>query len=139
MVQGAEEKQAELLERNEMQGPVFKLRDDPRVTPVGRILRRFSLDELPQMWNVLKGDMSLVGPRPPVPGELARYETSDRRRLSMRPGVTCTWQVSGRNLIRSFEDWVKLDLEYIDNWSLSRDLELLLRTVPAVLRGTGAT
>ncbi len=138
MVPDAERRLAELLDQNEMQGPVFKLRDDPRVTRVGRILRRTSIDELPQLVNVLRGDMSLVGPRPPVPGEVSLYAISERRRLSMRPGITCTWQVSGRNLIRDFEEWVELDLDYIDNWSLSRDVELLLRTIPAVLRGTGA-
>jgi len=138
MVDGAEAQQGGLRERNEMQGPVFKLHDDPRITPIGRLLRRFSIDELPQLLNVLRGDMSLVGPRPPVPEEVANYETSDRRRLSMRPGLTCIWQVSGRNLISDFDEWVKLDLEYIDNWSLSRDLELLMRTIPAVLSGSGA-
>jgi len=133
------DKQLEALkERNEMKGPVFKMKNDPRVTPLGRVLRRFSLDELPQLWNVLIGDMSLVGPRPPMPGEVSMYERRDRRRLSMRPGLTCTWQVSGRNEISDFESWVKLDLEYIDNWSLGRDLSLLFRTIPAVLFGTGA-
>jgi lipopolysaccharide/colanic/teichoic acid biosynthesis glycosyltransferase len=121
-----------------MSGPVFKLKDDPRVTPVGRFLRRFSLDELPQLWNVFSGDMSLVGPRPPIPGEVSLYERRDRRRLSMRPGITCTWQVSGRNEIADFDSWVKLDLEYIDNWSLGRDAVLLARTIPAVLFGAGA-
>jgi len=127
-----------LKKKNEMRGPAFKMKDDPRVTPFGRFLRRFSLDELPQLWNVFIGDMSLVGPRPPVPGEVSMYERKDRRRLSMRPGLTCTWQVSGRNDIADFDSWVKLDLEYIDNWSLSRDVSLLLRTVPAVLFGQGA-
>jgi exopolysaccharide biosynthesis polyprenyl glycosylphosphotransferase len=138
MVVDAEAQQAELQAQNEMSGPVFKLDDDPRVTRVGHWLRRFSIDELPQLFNVLRGEMSLVGPRPPVPSEVSLYEVSDRRRLSMRPGLTCTWQVSGRNLIRDFDEWVKLDLDYIDNWSLTRDLELLLRTIPAVLLGTGA-
>jgi len=133
----AEERKAELAHLNEMDGPVFKIRNDPRITPVGRLLRRFSLDELPQLWNVLRGDMSLVGPRPPVPAEVAQYAMSERRRLSMRPGLTCLWQISGRNQI-GFEDWVKLDLQYIDSWSLGRDVQILLRTVPAVLRGTGA-
>ena len=126
-----------LILENEMDGPVFKMKDDPRVTPVGRYLRRWSLDELPQFWNVLRGDMSLVGPRPPVPHEVAEYETFDRRRLSMRPGITCLWQVSGRNEIASFADWVKLDLEYIDTWSLWLDVKILLRTVFTVLGGSG--
>ncbi|MCI5064143.1 sugar transferase [bacterium] len=138
MVMNAEEQLDELREQNEMEGPVFKMKDDPRITRFGAFLRRFSLDELPQLWNVFRGDMSLVGPRPPVPGEVNLYERRDRRRLSMRPGITCTWQVSGRNTITHFEDWVKLDLEYIDNWSLQRDFVLLLRTIPAVLSGEGA-
>ena len=124
--------------QNEMEGPAFKMQDDPRITRIGKILRRYSLDELPQLYNVLIGEMSLVGPRPPVPGEVSLYERRDRRRLSMRPGITCTWQVSGRNQIKRFEDWVKLDLEYIDNWSLARDFELMLRTIPAVIFGIGA-
>jgi exopolysaccharide biosynthesis polyprenyl glycosylphosphotransferase len=138
MYTGAEAALQQLKEQNEMQGPAFKMKDDPRVTPFGRIMRRFSLDELPQFWNVLIGDMSLVGPRPPIPGEVGLYERRSRRRLSMRPGLTCTWQVSGRNEITDFESWVKLDLHYIDNWSLMGDLVLLLRTIPAVLMGTGA-
>jgi exopolysaccharide biosynthesis polyprenyl glycosylphosphotransferase len=133
----AEEKQNELLHLNEMEGPVFKINDDPRVTRVGRVLRRWSLDELPQLWNVFVGDMSVVGPRPPVPQEVAQYGVSDCRRISMRPGLTCLWQVNGRNRI-SFKDWVKLDLEYIDNWSLSNDFRIMLRTIPAVFRRTGA-
>ena len=138
MFTGSEAALEELRVKNEMQGPAFKMRDDPRVTPFGRFMRRFSLDELPQFWNVLTGDMSLVGPRPPIPGEVGLYERRSRRRLSMRPGLTCTWQVSGRNEIKDFESWVKLDLNYIDNWSLFGDLVLLLRTIPAVLLGTGA-
>ncbi len=138
MREGAEAEIEKFREQNEMTGPVFKLTNDPRVTATGKFLRRFSLDELPQLWNVLIGDMSLVGPRPPVPGEVSLYERRDRRRLSMRPGITCTWQVSGRNEISDFESWVKLDLDYIDNWSLSRDLVLLCRTIPAVLFGRGA-
>ena len=133
----AEERKAELMELNEMDGPVFKIRKDPRVTHVGRILRRWSIDELPQFWNVLVGDMSLVGPRPPVPIEVVEYATFDRRRLSMRPGITCLWQVNGRNAI-GFADWVKLDLEYIDTWSLQSDVKILLKTLPAMLRGTGS-
>lgn len=137
MFQGAEANLPALRERNEMAGPAFKLSDDPRITTFGRFLRRYSLDELPQLWNVFVGEMSLVGPRPPIPGEVSLYQRRDRRRLSMRPGLTCLWQVSGRNKISSFEDWVKLDLNYIDNWSLTLDLLLLLRTIPTVLRGTG--
>jgi len=114
------------------------VRDDPRVTKVGRLLRRLSLDELPQLWNVLRGDMSLVGPRPAMPHEVAQYETNERRRLSMRPGLTCLWQVSGRNSI-PFETWVKLDLLYIDTWSLSNDVRILVRTIPAVVSGSGAS
>ena len=138
MYDGAEKELAELKAKNEMEGPAFKMKDDPRVTPFGRFLRRFSLDELPQLWNVFIGEMSLVGPRPPIPGEVSLYERSSRRRLSMRPGLTCTWQVSGRNEIRDFDSWVKLDLQYIDNWSLFGDFVLLLRTIPAVLFGVGA-
>jgi exopolysaccharide biosynthesis polyprenyl glycosylphosphotransferase len=138
MYVGAEQTLSVLRSSNEMNGPAFKMRNDPRVTPFGRLLRRFSLDELPQLWNVFVGDMSLVGPRPPLPGEVGLYERKSRRRLSMRPGLTCTWQVSGRNEIADFDDWVALDLSYIDNWSLKNDLVLLLRTIPAVLLGTGA-
>jgi lipopolysaccharide/colanic/teichoic acid biosynthesis glycosyltransferase len=138
MVEGAESKLDELRDKNEMKGPVFKLKDDPRITRVGKYLRRYSLDELPQLWNVVRGDMSLVGPRPPLPDEVKLYLRKFRRRLSMRPGITCTWQVSGRNDIVDFETWARLDLEYIDNWSLAKDLMLLLRTVPAVIRGSGA-
>jgi len=138
MFDGAEALQEELADRNEMDGPVFKVRDDPRVTRVGRILRRFSIDETPQLWNVLRGEMSLVGPRPPLPWEVSQYDPAHRRRLSMRPGLTCLWQVSGRNAI-GFDEWVKLDLEYIDRWSLAFDAALLLRTIPAVLSGRGAS
>jgi len=136
MTVDAERKRAELQHLNEMDGPVFKLHDDPRITPVGRILRRYSLDELPQLWNVLRGEMSLVGPRPAVPHEVAQYETAERRRLSMRPGLTCLWQVNGRNVI-GFDEWVRMDLQYIDEWSIFGDLKILLRTIPAVLLGTG--
>jgi exopolysaccharide biosynthesis polyprenyl glycosylphosphotransferase len=138
MYQGSERMAESLRGLNEMRGPVFKLTHDPRITRVGRVLRRFSLDELPQLWNVFIGEMSLVGPRPPIPGEVSLYERRSRRRLSMRPGLTCTWQVSGRNDIQDFDSWVKLDLEYIDNWSLLGDLFLLFRTIPAVILGTGA-
>jgi exopolysaccharide biosynthesis polyprenyl glycosylphosphotransferase len=138
MVENAEQQRRELEHLNEMNGPVFKLRSDPRVTALGRFLRRFSLDELPQFWNVLRGDMSLVGPRPPIPDEVARYQRWQRRRLSMKPGLTCLWQVSGRNQI-DFDRWMQLDLEYIDSWSPMLDLKILLRTIPAVLSGRGAS
>ena len=133
----AEHQRLALEERNEMSGPVFKLQDDPRVTRVGAWLRRISLDELPQLWNVLRGDMSLVGPRPPLPSEVQKYERWQRRRLSMKPGITCLWQVNGRNDI-DFDEWMKLDMEYIDNWSLVLDFKILARTVPAVLFSRGA-
>ncbi|HLU48759.1 MAG TPA: sugar transferase [Planctomycetota bacterium] len=138
MVPNAETMRVELAAQNEMDGPVFKIRNDPRVTPVGRILRKLSLDELPQLFNVLRGDMSLVGPRPPLPSEVAEYEPWMRRRLTVPPGLTCTWQVSGRNGI-SFEQWMRMDLEYIDTWSIWRDIALLLRTIPAVLSTRGAS
>ncbi len=121
MIQGAEKMLPELLAKNEMRGPVFKMRFDPRVTPLGRFLRRHSIDELPQLVNVLIGDMSLVGPRPPLPHEVTHYMRKQRKRLSMRPGLTCIWQVSGRNEIPDFEKWAELDLLYIDNWSLKKD------------------
>ncbi len=138
MVVEAEARKAALAGRNEQTGPVFKMRMDPRITRVGRILRRYSIDELPQLVNVLRGDMSLVGPRPPVPAEVVKYDSWQRRRLSVRPGLTCIWQVSGRSEI-SFEQWMYMDMEYIDNWSLRRDVDLLLRTVPAVISGRGAS
>ena len=138
MVADADARKEELLHLNEMDGPVFKLRRDPRVTLFGRFLRRFSLDELPQLWNVLRGDMSLVGPRPPIPDEVARYQRWQRRRLSMKPGLTCLWQISGRNQI-DFDRWMELDLEYIDTWSPWLDMKILLKTVPAVLSGRGAS
>ncbi len=137
MVADAEQKQAALLDLNEMDGPVFKIEADPRITSVGRVLRRWSVDELPQLWNVFRGDMSLVGPRPPIPTEVVLYRTHDRRRLSMRPGITCLWQINGRNRV-GFDDWVRLDIKYIDTWSLTNDFKILLRTIPVVLRGTGS-
>jgi exopolysaccharide biosynthesis polyprenyl glycosylphosphotransferase len=136
MVADAEQRQAELTAANEMGGPVFKMRNDPRVTPFGRFLRRYSLDELPQLWNVLKGDMSLIGPRPPLPAEVAKYERWQRRRLSMRPGLTCIWQVTDRNRA-TFEKWMEYDLNYIDHWTLWLDFKIALQTIPAVLKGTG--
>jgi exopolysaccharide biosynthesis polyprenyl glycosylphosphotransferase len=134
---GAEDELAHLRRHNEMAGPVFKMREDPRVTRVGRLLRRTSLDELPQFWNVLRGEMSVVGPRPPLPSEVRLYQRWQRRRLSMKPGLTCTWQVSGRSDV-DFERWMELDLAYIDGWTLWRDVVILLRTIPAVLLGRGA-
>jgi exopolysaccharide biosynthesis polyprenyl glycosylphosphotransferase len=138
MVEDAEERRRELLHLNEMSGPVFKLKADPRVTSLGRILRRFSLDELPQLWNVLRGEMSLVGPRPPIPEEVAKYERWQRRRLAMKPGMTGLWQVSGRNEL-DFHRWMELDLEYIDSWTPLLDLKILMKTIPAVLTGRGAS
>ncbi len=129
----AEEQLGQYLAKNEMRGPVFKLRDDPRVTPIGRWLRRLSLDELPQLWNVLAGDMSLVGPRPPLPREVAQYDGWHRRRLSVRPGITGPWQVKGRNDLPHFDRWVELELDYIDHWNLWLDLKILLHTVSEVL------
>jgi exopolysaccharide biosynthesis polyprenyl glycosylphosphotransferase len=137
MVSNADALKAELLKYNEMTGPVFKMKNDPRVTPVGRILRKFSLDELPQLWSVLKGDMSLVGPRPAGPHELARYEFWHKRKLSIRPGMTCLWQIRGRNAINNFDEWVRMDLEYIDKWSLWLDFKILAGTAWAVIAGTG--
>ncbi|HYR59417.1 MAG TPA: sugar transferase, partial [Chthoniobacteraceae bacterium] len=135
----AEMQQSELAAFNQMRGPVFKLEKDPRVTRIGRILRRTSLDELPQLLNVLRGDMSLVGPRPLPLYEVQKFESpAQLRRLSMKPGLTCLWQISGRNEVTSFEEWVRLDLEYIDKWSLWLDLKILVKTVPVVLRGSGA-
>ena len=133
----AERRRPELERLNEASGPVFKMKNDPRVTPVGRYLRRLSLDELPQLWNVLKGDMSLVGPRPPIPHEVERYERWQRRRLSMKPGLTCLWQIRGRSEV-DFEKWMKLDMEYIDNWSVGLDLKILAGTVAAVITARGA-
>jgi exopolysaccharide biosynthesis polyprenyl glycosylphosphotransferase len=138
MVQNAEELKMKLLAANEQNGPVFKIQKDPRITPVGRFIRKFSIDELPQLINVLRGEMSIVGPRPPLPSEVAQYEPWQRRRLSVRPGLTCLWQVSGRNKI-GFQDWMYLDMQYIDHWSLGQDFNLILKTVPVVLTGKGAS
>jgi exopolysaccharide biosynthesis polyprenyl glycosylphosphotransferase len=135
----AEMRRAEFQAFNQMSGPVFKLEDDPRVTPIGRLIRKLSIDELPQLYNVLRGDMSLVGPRPLPLYEVEKFETtSQRRRLSVQPGLTCLWQISGRNEIKNFQDWVKLDLKYIDNWSLWLDIKILCKTIPVVLLGKGA-
>jgi lipopolysaccharide/colanic/teichoic acid biosynthesis glycosyltransferase len=134
----AEKLRAALEAKNELKGPVFKMKNDPRVTPIGRFIRKYSIDELPQLFNVLKGDMSIVGPRPPLPAEVVKYESWQRRRLSVRPGLTCIWQVSGRNQI-SFEEWMYLDMQYIDRWSFANDLSLILKTFPVVLAGRGAS
>jgi exopolysaccharide biosynthesis polyprenyl glycosylphosphotransferase len=139
MVTDAEMQREELARFNQMSGPVFKIDKDPRITRIGKILRKTSLDEFPQLWNVLKGEMSLVGPRPLPIYEVEKFETTaQRRRLSMKPGLTCLWQTAGRNQIKSFEQWVALDLQYIDNWSLWLDFKILVRTVPVVLFGWGA-
>ncbi len=133
----ADRRKAELMHLNEMDGPVFKLSNDPRVTGVGKLLRRLSIDELPQFWNVLMGEMSLVGPRPPTPEEVGMYVGNTRRRLSMRPGLTCYWQISGRSNL-TFVEWIKLDLHYIDTFSLLNDMMILLRTIPEVIMTRGA-
>jgi exopolysaccharide biosynthesis polyprenyl glycosylphosphotransferase len=138
MVVNAEELKAKLEAQNEQTGPVFKMKNDPRITGIGRFIRKYSIDELPQLINVLRGEMSVVGPRPPIPKEVARYAAWQRRRLSVRPGLTCIWQVSGRNQI-SFEDWMYLDMQYIDHWSLKNDINLILKTVPVVITGSGAS
>ena len=137
MVKDADAKKEILMAQNEMEGPVFKIKNDPRITKVGKFLRKFSLDELPQLWSVFKGDMSLVGPRPAFPHELARYESYHRRKLSIKPGITCLWQINGRNAVNDFDEWVRMDLEYIDNWSPWLDFKILLKTISVVLIGTG--
>jgi exopolysaccharide biosynthesis polyprenyl glycosylphosphotransferase len=137
MVDGAEKMRADLEHLNEADGPVFKIADDPRVTHVGKWLRRLSLDELPQLWNILKGDMSFVGPRPPIPEEVEKYESWQRRRLRMRPGMTCLWALEGRSQL-SFDRWMQLDLSYIDRWSLWLDAKIFFQTIPHVLFGRGA-
>ena len=136
---GAEAEQHKLLGKNQMNGPVFKVENDPRMTRFGAWLRKTSLDELPQLFNIALGQMSLVGPRPLPVYEVNNFKmTAHRRRLSMKPGLTCLWQISGRSTVTDFDDWVKLDTQYIDNWSLWLDLSILVRTVPVVLFGTGA-
>jgi exopolysaccharide biosynthesis polyprenyl glycosylphosphotransferase len=128
----------ELAALNEMDGPVFKIKNDPRCTAVGSLMRKFSLDELPQLMNILKGDMAFVGPRPPLPEEVEKYERWQRRRLRMQPGLTCLWALEGRNKL-NFKRWMELDLEYIDNWSPSLDWKIILKTIPVVLLGRGAS
>ncbi len=137
MVKNAESLKGEIADLNEMVGPVFKMREDPRITPLGRFLRKYSIDELPQLWIVLKGDMSLVGPRPPGPHEVEKFKAWQHRKLSATPGITCLWQVNGRNAVNLLDDWVKMDLDYIDNWSLWLDLRIIWKTVWVVLAGTG--
>ena len=137
MYQDAIARQAALTPDNDMPGPVFKIRSDPRVTAVGKFIRKYSLDELPQLWHVLRGNMSLVGPRPAVPDEVARYAPWQRERLAVKPGLTCTWQVSGRSDI-PFDQWVRMDIEYVRRRDMWLDLRLLLRTIPAVITGRGA-
>lgn len=137
MVANADALRDQLRQHNEMTGPVFKITNDPRITPLGAWMRRYSLDELPQLYSVLKGEMSLVGPRPPLQSEYAQFTEYQKQKLMVKPGITCLWQVSGRNRVRDFDDWVKLDLEYIRNWSLALDLKILLRTMREVCVGSG--
>jgi len=136
MVANAEALKVSLLGLNEQTGPVFKIKNDPRVTRVGRFLRKTSLDELPQFYNVIRGEMSIVGPRPPISSEVEMYKLWQKRRLTMKPGITCTWQVSGRNNI-PFNQWMKLDLDYIDNWSFTWDAVLIIKTIKAIFIGSG--
>lgn len=138
MYKDAEERKKELMDKNEMNGLMFKMTDDPRITKVGKFIRKTSIDELPQFWNVLKGDMSLVGTRPPTVDEFKKYEGYHKRRLSIKPGITGMWQVSGRSSIEDFEEVVKLDLEYIDNWCLALDIKILIKTVGVIFMGSGA-
>ena len=133
----AEAQKNQLMHLNEASGPVFKMKRDPRITPVGAFIRKFSIDELPQFFNVLKGEMSLVGPRPPVPSEVAQYTVYHRGRLAVQPGLTCLWQIGGRSNV-SFERWVELDLLYIETMSFNNDVKILVKTIPAVLKGSGA-
>jgi exopolysaccharide biosynthesis polyprenyl glycosylphosphotransferase len=138
MVQNAEALQSQLEKNNEAQGPVFKIKNDPRVTSIGRFLRKTSIDELPQLFNVLRGEMSLVGPRPLPERDVSRFaESSLLRRFSVKPGLTCLWQISGRSNTQ-FDNWIRQDLQYIDQWSLGLDIAILLKTVPAVIKGRGA-
>jgi lipopolysaccharide/colanic/teichoic acid biosynthesis glycosyltransferase len=137
MVANAEQLKATLAERNEMTGPVFKLARDPRLTALGAWMRRYSLDELPQFYSVLKGDMSLVGPRPPLVSEFAEFNVFQKQKLAVKPGITCLWQVNGRNRINDFDEWVRLDLQYIRDWSLTLDLKILMKTAREVFAGSG--
>jgi len=137
MVTNADELKAKFLAQNEMSGPVFKLTNDPRVTRLGVWMRRYSLDELPQLYSVLKGDMSLVGPRPPLITEYEKFTDFQKQKLVVRPGITCLWQVSGRNQVRDFDEWVRLDLDYVRDWSLMLDFKILLKTAGEVFAGSG--
>ena len=138
MCPNAEAKLDDLLEQNEMDGPVFKIKDDPRITRVGKFIRKTSLDELPQLWNILKGDMSIVGTRPPLPGEVSLYELHHRARLAIKPGITGLWQVSGRSDITDFEEVVDLDKQYINSWNIEMDIKILLKTVLVVFKRDGS-
>jgi len=137
MYTNADEIKAQLAHLNEMRGPAFKLTGDPRVTPIGKWIRKYSLDELPQLYSVLKGDMSLVGPRPPLVNEYEMFTPYQKQKLAVQPGLTCLWQVNGRNKISDYDDWVRLDLEYIRTWSVWLDLKILAKTFPAVVLGSG--
>jgi len=137
MYPNADELKQDLEHLNEMRGPVFKLTNDPRITAVGRWMRRYSLDELPQLYSVLKGDMSLVGPRPPLVTEYARFTEYQKQKLVVKPGITCLWQVNGRNEVKEFDEWVKLDLDYIRSWTLKLDFRILLKTASEVFTGSG--
>jgi len=137
MIVEADNLKADLARLNEMSGPVFKLTNDPRITDIGRFLRRYSLDELPQLYSVFIGDMSLVGPRPPLQSEYVEFTSFQKQKLAVKPGMTCIWQVSGRTNISNFDDWVRLDLEYISNWSLILDFKIITQTIAAIVSGSG--
>ena len=137
MVSNAEQIKDQFSHLNEQRGPIFKIKNDPRLTSVGKFMRKYSIDELPQLFNILLGSMTLIGPRPPIPSEVSEYKDNHLRRLSMKPGITGLWQVSGRNKIKDFDQWVKLDLEYIENWSFLMDFRIAVKTVSTVLSGTG--
>jgi len=137
MYKNADEIKVKLVSQNEMTGPVFKLTNDPRITPIGKMLRKFSLDELPQLWSVIKGDMSLVGPRPPLQSEFEQFSDWQKQKLMVKPGITCLWQTQGRNEIKDFNEWVKLDLEYIQKRNFWFDIKILLNTIKCILKPTG--